>query len=66
MVSRRFYFILILMLVILPVYSIHYAGTLTGRECLAYYASTDIYKNLQALFSCPKKWLMKAKKKHLI
>ncbi|CAF4408810.1 unnamed protein product [Rotaria sp. Silwood2] len=66
MVSQRFYFIIVLLLVIMPAHSIHYAGTLTGSECAAYYASTNIYKHLQALFSCPKKWLIKTKNKYLI
>ncbi|CAF1172667.1 unnamed protein product [Rotaria sordida] len=66
MVSQRFYLILILVMVIMPANSIHYAGTLTGRECIAYYASNNAYKNLQALFSCPKKWLIKSRKKFLM
>ncbi|UJR22260.1 hypothetical protein I4U23_025321 [Adineta vaga] len=63
MVSPRIYLLLALLMLILPVQSINYVGTLTASECKAYFASDDVNKNLQALFSCPKKWRPLAKKR---
>ncbi|CAF0930099.1 unnamed protein product [Adineta steineri] len=56
MISSQIYFLVVLLMLILPTHSINYVETLSRSECRAYFASDDVNKNLQALFSCPKKW----------
>ncbi|CAF0748462.1 unnamed protein product [Adineta ricciae] len=63
MISPRIYIFIALLMLILPVHGINYVGSLTGSECKAYFESDDVNKNLQALFSCPKKWRPKSKKR---
>ncbi|CAF3336009.1 unnamed protein product [Rotaria socialis] len=45
-----------------PVHNFKYIGSLTENECKSYMASANINKQLQAVFSCPRKWRFNYKK----
>ncbi|CAF1273799.1 unnamed protein product [Rotaria magnacalcarata] len=52
----RLCFIAILIFCVIKVHHFKYIGSLTEDECKSYMASDNINKQLQAIFSCPRKW----------
>ncbi|CAF3332486.1 unnamed protein product [Rotaria socialis] len=58
----RLCFIAILIFCVIKVHNFKYIGSLTENECKSYMASANINKQLQAVFSCPRKWRFNYKK----